>query len=177
MTLPCSKQAEVYFKGECRNILTNSGCDNSNHWLIEDPATLRLICVPNNCSWKGQTAYFGGKCVKVGSPTFKEDNGTLTQLCHEGMTTYIFRSGIVQCDCKPGHLFHEADSKCYKAFSQGPCTKGNHFRIGQGQRKPECLPNPCGEANLFCNAPRCPRKASKCYVHDWTISAASKCLK
>jgi hypothetical protein len=141
---------QIFFKGECTNLLQSLHCP-PNQWLVEDPVTLQAKCVHNPCHENNTMALFGGECIHVGKGSH----------CHIGMRTYIYRSGVVECDCREGFLYNKNDGNCYEAYKRGPCANEQHFIIpksGRSKPDPECLPNPCKLEGTFCSAPRCPNK-------------------
>lgn len=53
-------------------------------------------------------------------------------------------TGRASCVCKPGHILHSADNKCYRPYTQGPCDPG-HILVN----RTSCIMQPCRRGHLY----------------------------
>lgn len=140
---------QTEYKGRCFGVLQPLPCPDGE-WLVEDPTTGKGQCVENECADFDNTGFYKGQCVKIRSE----------EPCPKGMRTYIYKSGLVDCDCKEGHIYNEGDGFCYEAYRQGPCKPGNVFAtttfangVENRTTKTGCKRNPCKIDGLYCNGP------------------------
>lgn len=53
------------------------------------------------------------------------------------------------CTCIPGYVYNEADKRCYREFTQGPCRKRHFFIRSSDSDIGSCKLNPCSTHHLY----------------------------
>ncbi|KRT80567.1 hypothetical protein AMK59_8093, partial [Oryctes borbonicus] len=61
------------------------------------------------------------------------------------------------CDCAPGYVYYPEKDGCFAVYRQGPCKKGHFMILPEGEFRPKCEVNICGEDgmviyNRICHA-------------------------
>lgn len=165
LNFTCSNPSQTEYKGKCLQVLQRLPCP-PGEWLVEDAASGKGTCVENKCPNNANTGFYKGRCVKLSSEN-----------CPRGMRTYIYkyvginfqsdqlmnnthailpfrRTGVVDCDCKDGHIYNSQDGFCYEAYRQGPCKSGMVFISTTdhvGRTTTMCKRNPCKTDGYYCS--------------------------
>jgi len=72
--------------------------------------------------------------------------------CAEGELLYPGDNvGDWACDCRPAFLYYPKTSKCYAAYSQGPCRLNEILILPKSKVIPICERNQCGTGKVLYN--------------------------
>jgi hypothetical protein len=120
----------------CQEIHSTSVC-SPGKWLVRNRVTRYYECQRMPCGGnKYMVALKNGTCVPW--ETLHE-----LQICRQNEEIFLTKYGYIECDCKDTFALWPADGHCYQLYTRGPCARGQILGVHPGQRKVECISNPC----------------------------------
>jgi len=107
----CRKQKLLFSikDKKCHEPTSQGPCKN-NKWFVAVQGKLNGVCKRNRCTDEENPIMFNGTCSQIYGN------------CPNSSRLYINKKGLGFCDCDEGFSYSIADDKCYKEYTQGPCS-------------------------------------------------------